>query len=204
MFDNHFSTSSWNKLGSIGQEWSLLRFEKHEPPSWEDYRRDQRKYWGADASDQTRVHNYFGKTKTEENLLNDCKKKYKDFKEHLFHWNGNCKVGEKVQVICIEPNVIVLSKNWTGEVSDHSDLELWLKEEKTFFGKHVRFCCEIYSFGTVVVMPGSTEAAMGERVGSSRVTHREGKSRDHNETVSLNTTENIIAVGDALFRISRK
>lgn len=45
---------------------------------------------------------------------------------------------------------------------------------------------------------------MGERVGSSRVTHREGKSRDRNETVNLNTTENIITVGDALFRISRK
>lgn len=175
MFSNHFATSPWNKLGSIGQEWSLLRFEKREPPSWEEYWQTQRVYWGADASDQTRVHNYFGQTKTEENLLNDCKKKYKDFKEYLLHWNGNCRVGEKVQVIRIDPNVIVLSKNWTGEVSDHSDLQLWLKEEKTFFRKHVRFCCEIFSFGVLVVYRGAWRRRWGNAL-AHRVS-RTGKEK---------------------------
>lgn len=191
----------WAKLGKIGSKWQLLRFDESTPPTWDKYWAEQREYWGADDKNQARVQHYFGETNTEKNLLADSKNKYGEFKEYLLHWNGLCKVGEIVQVIPIEVNVIALSKNWKGQVTDHSDLELWLKEEKALFLKHVRFCCEIYSFGTIVVLPGSIEASMGERVGPSRVSHRKGKFPDRNETVKLNSNDLTVAVGNAVFRI---
>ncbi len=200
MIRNHLSKSPWAKLGQIGNQWQLLHFEESAPPAWDEYWAEKREYWGADDKDKARIQHYFGKTNTEENLLADSKEEYEEFKAYLLHWNGLCKTGERVQVIPIEPNVIVLSKNWKGQVSDHSDLELWLKEEKAFFLKHVRFCCEIYSFGTITVMPRSIEAAIGERVGSSRVSNREGKYPGR-ETVKLNSNDQIIAIGDAVFQI---
>ena len=201
MFSNHFSMIPWVNLGQIGSKWQLLRFDESAPPTWERYWAEQREYWGADDKNKARVQHYFGETNTEENLLADSKKKYDEFREYLFHWNGLCKVGEKVQVVPIEPNVIALSKNWKGQVSDHSDLEVWLKEETALFFKHVRYCCEIYSFGTITVLPGSIEAGMGERVGSSRVSHRKGKFPDRNETVELHSNDQTVTVGDAVFRI---
>lgn len=201
MFSNIFSDLAWDKLGRIGQQWQLVRFSEKSPPPWESYWAEQRKYWSADATDMTRIRHYFGETDTEQNLLNDSRKKYKEFKEYLLHWNGLCKIGEVVQVIPLQSNVIALSKNCKREVSDHSDLEIWLKEEKTFLRSHVRFCCEIYSFGTIVVPKGGIEAAMGERVGSSRVSHLRGNSTDRNESVILKSAEGILSISDAHFRI---
>jgi hypothetical protein len=116
-------------------------------------------------------------------------------------WNGLCVIGESVEVVRIAPNAFVLSKNWQGVISDHSDLELWLKEQVTIWRRHIRYCCEIYSFGTITVPRGSVEASVGEPVGSSRVSHRRGSSPDRNEAVQLNMNDHTIQVGDALFRI---
>lgn len=196
-----FREIAWDALGQIGSSWELISFAEREPPTWEAYWSDERKYWDADNPDKRRVQLYFGDINTEETLLSASKKKYEELKQYMLHWNGLCKRGETVQVIPIESAVVALSKNWKGAVSDHSDLELVLKEERKFFGKHVRFCCEIYSFGTRVVSRGSIEAQMGEPVGSFRVSHRRGSTPDKNEPVVFNIREGIIAVSDAKFRV---
>lgn len=197
MFGTIFSDISWDKLGNIGKQWGLISFPEKSPPTWESYWADERKYWGADEPDKKRVRLYFGEHNTEKNLLAKCKKRYAEFKEYLLHWNGLCKIGEIVHVIPIEANVIVLSKNWKGEISDHSDLEIWLKEEKTFLRRHVRFCCEIYSFGTIVIPKDSIEAQMGEPVGSSRVSHQHGK----NKKITFSPSESIVSISDAKFNV---
>lgn len=197
MFGTIFSDISWNKVGNIGAQLRLLSFSEKQPSTWESYWTDQRKYWGADEPDKKRVSFYFGEHDTEQKLLADSKKKYSEFKEYLLHWNGLCKIGEVVQVILREANITVLSKNWKGEISDHSDLEIWLKEEKTFIRRHIRYCCEIYSFGTRVIPRGSIEAQMGEPVGSFRVSHQHGK----NETIEFDSGKGTLTISDAKFHI---
>lgn len=196
-----FKDVAWEKLGVIGKKWELISFPKKTPPTWNSYWSDQRQYWGADEPSKKRVQHYFGAENTEENLLADSKKEYEEFKEYLLRWNGLCKVREVVQVIPRESNVIVLSKNWKDEISDHADLEVWLKEEKTFYWRHIRFCCEIYSFGTRFVPKGSIEAQMGEPVGSFRVSHRRGESREKNEIIIFNQQEGIVYINDARFHV---
>lgn len=191
----------WKKLGLIGRTWRLLAFPLPIAPAWETYWKEQREYWGADRTDWTRLENYFGKDDPEAALFAKAKNGFNDFLKYQKTWNGLCEIGETVSVNLIEPNVIALSKNWTGTVKDNSDLELWLREETTILFRRVRFYAEIYSFGTVVVFPGSIEAQMGERPGSSRIAHRKGRSSDRKETVALDEKAHTIAVADAIFEI---
>ena len=196
-----FKDIAWEKLGAIGKKWELIAFPQKPIPTWDSYWSDQRENWGADEPDKKRTQLYFGVENTEEHLLADSKKKYEEFKEYLQYWNDLCKVGEVVQVISRETNVIVLSKNWKGEISDHADLEVWLKEERKLYWRHIRYCCEIYSFGTSVVLKGSVEEQMGEPVGSFRVSNRRGESRDKNETITFNQQERIVCISNARFHI---
>jgi hypothetical protein len=201
MVGSFFKDVGWRKLGLTGGQLELVSFAQTAPPSWESYWAKERAYWRADDPDKKRVQLYFGAERTEENLLAESKEKYESFKEYLLHWHGLCKIGESVQAVLLEHNVIALSKNWTGRVADHSDLEVWLKEEKTFYWRRKRFCCEIYSFGTLVVPEGSVPAQMGEKVGTFPVSHRQGESRDKNETVAFNRAGSMVLLGDAKFRI---
>ncbi len=148
MFGNVISDSAWDKLGSVGERWELVK-------------------------------------SSDDDLL----------------FGSLCGVGETVQVIPICWNVIALSKNWKGVVSDHSDKEIWLKEEKTFLRRHVRYCCEVYSFGTLYVPGGGIEEEMGERPGTSRVSHQFGRTASSDPTVTLNSGEKSIGIADACFRI---
>ena len=163
-----------NSFGAIGRIWKLLHFTSGRVQSWEDYWQDERKYWNADSRDKSRVELYFGNVNTEQNLLLKTQKKFEEYIAYTKHWHGLCKVGEEVQVISIEPNVIALSKNWQGAVADHSDLELHLNQERTFWGKSIRFYCELYSFGTIAAaVSGSMEAAFGEGHWDKRVAHKQ-------------------------------
>jgi hypothetical protein len=191
----------WARLGQVGTVWRLLEFDESQPPTWESYWADQRKYWGADKQDRNRVELYFGKEQTEENLLRKAKDGYEKFCEYLHLWNGLCALGDELSVIPQQPNVIVLTKDWKGEIADHSDLEVWLKQQRDFLVFRKRFCCEIYSFGTLVIPEGSIEAQMGEKPGTQRISHRKGKERDKNETITLIPAQNRIQVSDALFQI---
>lgn len=201
MLKNIFNDVSWDKLGQIGRQWQLESFSKKAPPTWESYWSREREYWGADDPDKSRVRRYFGEKKTEQNLLEKCKKDYDSYKEYLLYWIGLCKLGEIVQVIQLDPNVIALSKNWKGKFTDRTDLEIWLIEEKTFFRRHVQYSCEIYKFGTIVVDKGSIEEAMGEIVGNFRVSHQVGSNTDRRKNVIFNSMEETIKIRDALFRI---
>jgi hypothetical protein len=201
MLRRRYTDSRWVKLGSIGRHWRLEEFDSLQPPTWEQFWADQRKQWGADDPDRRRVRLYFGATATEETLQLHARRSYAEFKEHLLKWNGLCKIGETAQVVTVDSSVIVLSTNWKGQVADHSDLELWIKEERVLYFRRLRFCCEIYSFGTRAVMPDSLEAALGDRVGASRVSHRKGNSPGRNETVEIDSALRTIRVSDARFKI---
>jgi len=199
MFENRFIEGDWKNLGNIGSKWKLINFSERNPPTWESYWKDEREYWDADREDKSRVEHYFGKENTEENLLKKCRKGYKNFTDHLKKWNGLCKVGEIVDIIRLESNIIALSKNWSGEVKDHDDLVIRLLNEKTFYGKHVQFRCKILSYGTIVVPKGSLPNQMGEPAGSSRTTHSHGNTKYHREPVHLEN--HIIKINDASFSI---
>jgi len=188
----------WSKLGPIGSRWRLEAFAPLTPPSWDEFLAEERRYWGADSANKARFHSYFGMEDPEAVFLEQTRKRYANLVQHRRRWKGLCEVGEIVQVIEIAPNVVVLSKNWKGQVSDHSDLEIWLKEERTrFLLKRVRFCCESYSFGTIVVPRGSLPNLIGEAAGSSRVSHLVGKD----ETVSISGKHKTVSIGNAVFTI---
>ncbi|MDA9908605.1 hypothetical protein N9C86_01520 [Schleiferiaceae bacterium] len=188
-----FRDRNWNKLGDIGKKWKLIDFDESQPPSWEKYWKDQREYWGADRKDKKRVEHYFGKYNTEDNLLKDSRKKYEQFVDYLKEWNGLCKKNEIVQVIKLEKNVIALSKQWTGKVKDHKDLEIWLKQKFKLGIIPKDFFCEIYSFGTIA----KTTEFSNEY---GRVSHQLGKSQDKNELIEI-IDRNHIKIGDAKFEI---
>jgi len=192
-----FREVAWGGLVPVRGSWKLTTLSDHDPPAWDAFWYDERKYWGADAPDKHRFHSFFGNDNAEEHFLRSCKQKYEDLKLYMHLWNGLCKRSELVQVIEIDPSVIVLSRNWMGAVSDHSDLELVLQEERALFGRHVRYCCDVYSFGTRVVPKGSIEAQMGEPVGSFRVSHR----RATQETVVFSPRTNSVSIRDATFEV---
>lgn len=192
---------AWSRLRSVGARWVLLGFDEQGAPTWEDYWQEQREYWGADLPDKGRVQHYFGVTQTEEKLLEKSRKEFLEYVAYLKLWNGLCSVGDSVHVITQQPNVIVLSKEWNGVIKDHSDLEIWLKEERTVYFRHVRYYAEIYSFGTRVISSGSIEAQRGEKPGTTRVSHRQGRTRDKNETVALDSANGSIRIGDAEFKV---
>lgn len=218
MLKNNSVEFSWEKFGAIGRIWKLLHFTSGRVQSWEDYWQDERKYWNADSRDKSRVELYFGNVNTEQNLLLKTQKKFEEYIAYTKHWHGLCKVGEEVQVISIEPNVIALSKNWQGAVADHSDLELHLNQERTFWGKSIRFYCELYSFGTIAAaVSGSMEAAFGEGHWDKRVAHKQnlidektlyhaqdskGRHR-YDFPIHLEQSKKRVSVGDALFEIGR-
>lgn len=188
----------WSQLCEIGKKWQLLNFIRSSPESWEDYWIYEREYWDADSEDKSRLQLYFGKENTERNFLNKTKKRYEEYVIYLSLWKGLCRVGEIVKVILLEKNVIALSKDWRGKVSDHSDLEIWLKEEKFLF-KHLGYCCDVYNFGTIYVPHNSLEELMGERPGKWGVSHKKGT--DIEVIIKENENLKLIKIGDAIFRI---
>jgi hypothetical protein len=197
MFGKIFFDRFWNSIGEIGSSWQLLNFEIKTPMSWEKYWQDKLVYW---TENKEHFQYIFGYDNPEKKLLEQCKNEYKSYKESCLKWNQLCKVGEKIQIIHFYPNSIVLSKNWKGEVSDHSDLELCLKEEKFLLFKHIRFCCEIYSFGTLTILP-EEERIAGVRAGDYRRANRLGDTPDRNETVSIFNNGRNIKISDAVFAI---
>jgi hypothetical protein len=106
----------------------------------------------------------------------EFKKKYNDYVSHLEHFCGCCKQGEIINIVSTgKSNVVVFSKNLSSETVDHSDIELWLrKSTKLPFLGQGELSCEIYSFGTVVILPHSEEAFHGAKQGKSRVSHQNG------------------------------
>lgn len=196
-------SSSWKAFAPVGSEWTLRSFDEHRPPPWEKYWADQREYWGADNPDKQRVQLYFGADDTEANLLRKSRAGYADFCAYLKKWHGLCEVGDKIEVVPIQRNVLVLSTDWKGEVSDHSDLEVWLNRRLFQMARTKRFFAEIYSFGTIVVPRGSIEHQMGERPGKSRVSHRQGSNPDKEESVVYSAPSSEIQIGDAVFSIIR-
>lgn len=190
----------WKQLGDIGRRWELLQFDQREPPTWDDFWATQRAYWHADSPDKRRVQLYFGTDNTEANLLAKTQKGYVDFCEHLLKWHGVCKIGEVVDAVVTLPNTIVLSKEWHGEIRDHTDVEIELSEERRFFFR-TRYCCEMFKYGTVTIPAGSVEAQMGERVGSSRISRRIGSSQSRIETVRYDAAMRTVSIDDAVFRI---
>lgn len=152
---------NWNQLGSLSPRWELQRFSRRAQQSWEEFWARQRAYWHADSEDKRRVQLYFGTIDTEINLLSKSRKGYVDYCEHLKKWNGLCMVGETVDVILTAHDTVVLSRHWQGKILDHVDLEIELGEERGFLFLRKRYCCEIFSYGTIVVSPGSVEGTNG-------------------------------------------
>jgi hypothetical protein len=190
----------WERFGEIGRRWELLQFDQRKPPSWAEFWATQRAYWNADSPDKRRVQLYFGTEDTEANLLAKTQKGYVDFCDHLLKWHGVCKVGEKIDVVLTHPNIIVLTKEWQGEIRDHTDVEIELSEERRFLF-HKRYCCEMFTYGTITIPAGSIEAQMGERVGSSRISRRLGSSKNRIETVGFDRALRTVAIDDAVFKV---
>lgn len=192
---------AWEKLGPMGAKWELVDVAQANIPSWESFWSDQRTLWGADKPGQKRVQRFFGVENAEEKLLAASRKKYDELKAYLLIWKGLYNIGDTLQVIPQSSNVMVLSKDWKGYVSDYSDLEIWLKEEKLFYWRRVRFCCEIFSFGTRIGANGDFGPELTGPAGGKTVSHRRGAKQDENETVTFNQQERMISIGDATFRM---
>lgn len=193
---------NWDQLGNFGRRWDLLRFNQRKPQLWEEYWADQRAYWHADSEDKRRVQLYFDTKDTEANLLAKSRKGYADYCEHLTKWNGLCKSGDTVDVIRTQSDTIVLSmQRHDGRIRDHLDVEIEFGEERGFLFLRKRYCCEIFTYGTITILPGSVEAQMGERIGSSRIRHRHGGSRDRVETVTFDDAQRLVSIDDAAFRV---
>lgn len=190
--------SDWSRFSVVGVKWLLVSFAERMPQPYSQYISKEREYWGADRTDQRRFQHYFGSKNTEENFRRKYKAKYEEYCEHLSHWKGLCKVGEAVQAVSLQKNVIALSKSWSGSVRNHSDLELWTKKEIDIKKFGASYICEIYSFGTITVPYGSDFHRMGEAPGSSPVSHCHGKE------VSVRMFDSSISIcweiGDATFR----
>jgi hypothetical protein len=108
------------------------RFDEREPGPREKFWADHRAYWHADSPDKRRVQLYFGAECTEANLLADGRKRSADFCEYRLQWYGVCKVGEVIDVVLTRPNTLVLTKDWQGEIRDHTHVEVELSEERRF------------------------------------------------------------------------
>jgi hypothetical protein len=195
MFNNSMIDFAWDSFFPTGSQWRLLKFNIRFPQGWKEYEADARKYWGADSPDQQRFTRYFGEQNTEETFFKKTQMQYAEYVDHVRKWEGLCYVNESVQVITLEPHVIALSKDWKGTISEHSDLEIWLKEERTWHRRHIRYCCEGYKFGTIYVPHDGIEAKIGERPGQSRVAHKWGPDR----TITFDKDRNEISLGDAIF-----
>ena len=98
-------------------------------------------------------------------------KEYKGFSDHLKKFNGLLEKNQKAEVIRMKSeNIIVVTLNWRGAVSDDGDWELWLVEHrKTRFSEIDRFRCILHTFGTISVLAGSYENLMGEPAGDERL-----------------------------------
>jgi hypothetical protein len=201
-FGDRKSTARWTSLGDIGSEWRLISFSERQPPSWERYWSEHREYWAVDDPEGRKTRLWFWETFTEESFLAKARLQYANYVEYLKHWSGLCKVGEVIAVIPVSPTTVVLSRNWSGSISDHSDLEVVLYQTYRTFLIPAGFECSIYSYGTITVLPGSMEAQMGERVGSSRIRHdRGGFTRAQNRGMAFNPSEGCVKIWDALFEI---
>jgi len=69
---------------------------------------------------------------------------------------GCCRPGERVELIRIpESNMLVFSRDWGGDVRDHSDIGLWLRRTTRRFGLGPEeWTCEVYSYGTIRLRAG--------------------------------------------------
>jgi len=124
-----------------------------------------------------------------EQQLKQNNRLYKDFSDEQFKkmqddyytyaekFLGCCKVGDEVSIIENEyKNELIFSKDWQGTASDHTDLLLTLFLVKdNWFSLKSSFICEISHLGTLSTLPDSIESKMGQKVGSSRIQHSDGK-----------------------------
>lgn len=139
----------------------LLKFDQtRTKPSFEEYK--------ASRSEQG----------SKNPLLDDSQlhKQWSSYCDYLDRFCGLCRVGETLEIIKIEYNVIAMSKNWTGAIKDGSDLELWLRTtKKHWYSLRTYFSCEVYSFGTIAAArPGSIEDFHGESRRDTRISHSKG------------------------------
>lgn len=183
---------SWSKFGDIGARWKLIDFEEGViKPSWATYRAEQFDYWHAYNPSGQRFQLYFGnKAKQPMEAFEDyVEKGFKDYKAYVGKWLGLCEEGATVSVIPRTQSVIVLSPNWTGKVTDHCDLEVWLKREYTFGIFPRKLCCEIYSFGYIE----------GKRL----VSHQKSENNVRDIAIErLNSISgNRLRIGSAIFEI---
>ena len=196
--------AQWASLGELGSKWRLKSFDQRQPPSWEKFWIDHRKYWCVDEPDGRKTRPWFWETFTEDSFLAKAKVGYSELVDYYKHWNGLCTIGDSVEVVRVAAETIVLSKQWAGAIADHSDLEIELYRNFAWLVAPLGFSCSIHSFGTVTVLPKSAEALMGERVGGSRVAHdRSAPGPSQDLSVSFNPSERIVRLWDARFEVLR-
>jgi hypothetical protein len=165
---------------------------------------EHRKYWGVDDPSARKTRPWFWETFTEQSFLAKAQLEHSKLIEHYKKWNGLCVVGETIAVIALTPTSRALSKNWTGQICDHTDLEVELFRRYAAFLLPSAYECRIYSYGTITVLPGSMQAQMGERVGSSRIRHdRAGFSHEQDHRIALEEGAQRIRVWDATFEVLR-
>ena len=199
------SKAAWSGLGDFGARWRLRSFQEKQPPSWDAFWKAHREYWRVDDPEGRKTRPWFWEAFTEETFLAKARIEYEKLVQHYKHWNGLCEKGETVSVIETSPTTIVLSKNWKGGVSDHSDLEITLFRTYSLFLIPKDFECSIFSFGTVTVQPGSIEAQMGERVGSDRICHDMASfTQSEDYGVEFDGAVGQVKVWDAVFELQNE
>ncbi len=201
-FGDRFTPATWTALDGIGTQWRLLSFSQRTAPTWEKYWSDHREYWGIDDPEARKFRPWFWETYSPESFLANAREEYEVSVNHYQCWNGLCKVDETVEVIPISRSVIILSKDWKGQVSDHSDLEVEIYQAHFALLIPTTFACEIFSYGTITIPLGSVPHQMGERAGSHRIRHNQAKfNKPQSFKIAHDQAAGRIKLWDAEFQI---
>lgn len=201
-FGDRFLPAEWQTFGELGSYWQLLSFEEKKPPIWEQFWRDHRKYWGVDDPAARRTRPWFWETFTEESFLAKAEAEYQKLVIHYSRWLGAIALRQPVQVIRLAANRLVLSMEWKGKISDHTDLDLHLYRKHKIFLIPEDFVCDIFSYGTLVTLPDSEEVIIGAASpGTQRVQHNKATVfGEQNYSVSYERTSGLLRIWDATFQ----
>lgn len=141
-----------------------------------EWRQPARSQTFEEYKEQAKTYEWFLWRDLEGQALEDeLRRRFKRYCDYYELFEGCCLMGESVQVIPTDDTrILILSKNWKGTFSDHSDLELHLSGVSKFpLFFEVRHMVTIFSSGTRFVPRGGIEERCGgESPGYHKISHK--------------------------------
>ncbi len=200
-------------LGGLLKSWAVMKFTRN--VSWPkmpsvatliEWKQPARSQTYEEYKEQARNYEWFLWRDFEGQALeNELRRRFNSYCGYHELFEGCCLLGDNVQIIPTnDVRVIIFSKNWKGEFSDHSDLDLHMSGASDFpFCSEVSHSVTIYSSGTRFVPRGGIEERFGgEPPGYHKIWH---KRRQYDLKLDNWNTPTILALHDeersATFRL---